>query len=70
MEARELARLYEEGVSFECGCVEKGLHPSVKKALLDGSVSIVELLYCPVHWAPMVGVPTEPVPHVDPDSFE
>jgi hypothetical protein len=70
MDARELARLYDEGVRFECGCEEKGLHPSVRKALLDGSVSTVELLYCPVHWAPMVGAPQEPLPHVDPLVFE
>lgn len=70
MDALELVRLYDEGVSFECGCQEKGLHPSVRKALLDGSVSQVELLYCPVHWAPMVGTLSRPRPRVDPFVLE
>ena len=66
MDANELVRMYDEGVRFECGCEEKGLHPSICKALFDGSVSTAELLYCPVHWAPMVGAPVEPLAPADP----
>ncbi len=70
MEAKELARMYDEGVRFECGCEEKGLHPSIRKALFDGSVSTAELLSCPVHWAPMIGAPREPLPRVDLPVFD
>lgn len=70
MDAKQLVALYAQGVRFECGCEEKGLHPSIERALLDGSVSTAELLYCPVHWAPMVGAPREPRPWVDPLVFE
>lgn len=70
MDARDLIRMYEQGVRFECGCQERGLHPSIERALLDGSISTAELLYCPVHWAPMIGAPREPMPRVDPLVFE
>ncbi len=66
MDAKALVELYARGVRFECGCEEKGLHPAVERALLDGSVSTTELLYCPVHWAPMVGAPVEPLAPADP----
>ncbi len=70
MDAKELIKLYDEGVRFECGCQEKGLHPAVERALLDGSVGMVELLYCPVHWAPMIGAPQQPLPKIEPVIFE
>ena len=53
MTAGEIIRLYDAGVRFACGCEERGLHPAVQRALLDGRVSVSGLLKCPTHRQPL-----------------
>ncbi len=70
MDANELIQRYEEGVRFECGCEEMGLHPSVRAGLTEGSIRPAALMYCPVHASPMLGAPRVPVPRIEPLIFE
>jgi hypothetical protein len=49
----EIIRRYEEGVRFECGCEERGLHPAIVRALDEGRVGATDLMRCPVHRQPM-----------------
>lgn len=54
MDAYEVMSRYERGVSFECGCVEQGLHPAVRQALLAGRLDPHDLMRCPVHKEPWI----------------
>jgi hypothetical protein len=49
----EILQRYDNGVRFGCGCEERGLHPALRRALLEGRVRADGLLRCPVHHAPL-----------------
>jgi len=54
MTTPDIVALYEGGVQFECGCYEKGLHPSVIRALEEGRVRPADVMMCGEHRKPIV----------------
>jgi len=54
MQTPDIVAMYEDGVQFECGCHEKGLHPSVVRGLQEGRVRPEDVMQCGEHRMPMV----------------
>ena len=63
MNVSEIIRHFEDGVRYECGCEERGLHPAIIAALEEGRVRAAGLLRCPVHRLPLA-LPPEVRPGV------